>query len=196
MAALSPHLDHWADNLLFDYESTGTETLFRDLRDPEPRSRRVSAFHRPEFLLKTLRDGTSLRQRLQALPGSRPCKSTRMPGRRDRRDREVSKASDPRALVQMATGAGKTFTACNLVLRLLAHAKAERVLFLVDRRNLGTETKNEFQRFLAPGMGSCSPNSTTSNSSQVSTSIRTPASSSPRSSGSTRPCGERSWTRS
>jgi type I restriction enzyme R subunit len=53
----------------------------------------------------------------------------------------------------MATGAGKTFTACNLVYRLVAHAGAARILFLVDRKNLGEQTKTEFQRFQPPGTG-------------------------------------------
>ena len=44
-------------------------------------------------------------------------------------------AGRPRALVQMATGSGKTFMACNLVYRLIKHAGARRVLFLVDRSN-------------------------------------------------------------
>ena len=43
----------------------------------------------------------------------------------------------PRALIQMATGAGKTFTACAETYRLIKYAKAKRVLFLVDRANLG-----------------------------------------------------------
>lgn len=153
MAALPGHLQSWAPNLLFDYESTGTETLFRDLRDPEPRSRHVFAFHRPEALFETLRKGSSLRGRLQNLPpldptGLRGCQVDAITGL------EASlKRADPRALVQMATGAGKTFTACNLVMRLLTYAEAKRVLFLVDRKNLGTQTKNEFQRFQPPGTG-------------------------------------------
>ena len=56
----------------------------------------------------------------------------------------------PRALVQMATGSGKTFTACNLVYRLIKHAGAKRVLFLVDRNNLGRQTFREFQGFTTP----------------------------------------------
>ncbi|CBS87295.1 type I restriction endonuclease subunit R [Azospirillum lipoferum] len=153
MGALPAHLQSWAPNLLFDYESTGAETLFRDLRDPEPRSRRVFAFHRPEALLATLEKGSSLRARLQSLPpldprGLRACQVEAIEGL------EASlKRADPRALVQMATGAGKTFTACNLVMRLLAHADIGRVLFLVDRKNLGDQTRKEFQRFQPPGTG-------------------------------------------
>jgi type I restriction enzyme R subunit len=55
-----------------------------------------------------------------------------------------------RALVQMATGAGKTFMACNETYRLLKHARARRVCFLVDRGHLGRQTLREFQTFATP----------------------------------------------
>ena len=56
----------------------------------------------------------------------------------------------PRALIQMGTGSGKTFTAGNLVYRLIKYAGAKRVLFLVDRNNLGRQTLREFQGFDTP----------------------------------------------
>ena len=59
----------------------------------------------------------------------------------------------PRALAQMATGSGKTFMAANLAYRLVQTAGAERVLFLVDRANLGRQTLREFQQFATPGDG-------------------------------------------
>ena len=37
----------------------------------------------------------------------------------------------------MATGSGKTYTAANISYRLIKHANASRILFLVDRANLG-----------------------------------------------------------
>lgn len=153
MAALPQNLAAWGPNLYFEYESTGAETRFTDHRDPRPRSRPAFAFHRPEFLLETLKKGSSLRERLQSLPPADPV------GLRECQVEAIAsleaslKRGDPRALVQMATGAGKTFTACNLVQRLLSHGEAKRILFLVDRKNLGTQTKNEFQRFQPPGTG-------------------------------------------
>lgn len=153
LGALPTGIPAWGMSLLLEYESTGGETRFTDHRDPEPRSRRLFAFHRPEFLLDTLKRGSSLRQRLQCLPSVDPS------GLRDCQTESITnleaslKRADPRALVQMAVGAGKTFTACNEVMRLLAYANARRVLFLVDRRNLGTQAKNEFQRFTPPGTG-------------------------------------------
>ena len=59
-------------------------------------------------------------------------------------------ANRPRALIQMATGSGKTFMACNQAYRLIKHASAKRILFLVDRSNLARQTLSEFQRFIAP----------------------------------------------
>lgn len=58
-----------------------------------------------------------------------------------------------RALIQMATGSGKTFTAVNYVYRMLQHGKARRVLFLVDRSNLAKQTLGEFQNFSTPDDG-------------------------------------------
>ena len=55
-----------------------------------------------------------------------------------------------RALVQMATGSGKTFMACNQAYRLIKHAGAKRILFLVDRSNLARQTLHEFRGFTAP----------------------------------------------
>ena len=151
MAALPEHVARWADRLVFDYESTGAETYFRDTRDPKPRSRRVFAFHQPRTLHAWLKEADTLRQRLRRMPpletaGLRDCQIDAITGL------ETSLADDrPRALIQMATGAGKTFTACNFSWRLLKHAGARRILFLVDRNNLGDQTLKEYQNFDPPG---------------------------------------------
>jgi type I restriction enzyme R subunit len=151
MLSLPTHLSRWAEHLVFDYESTGDETHFRDTRDPTPRSRRVFAFHQPATLHAWLKESGTLRQRLRHMPaleaaGLRDCQIDAITGL------ETSLADDrPRALIQMATGAGKTFTACNFSWRLLKHAKARRILFLVDRNNLGDQTLKEYQNFDPPG---------------------------------------------
>ena len=151
MGALPDHIPKWADNLLFDYESTGVETNFKDMRDPKPRSRRLFAFHTPETLHGWLKAEASLRTKLAAMPpldqpGLRDCQIDAITGL------EKSLAEDrPKSLIQMATGAGKTFTACSFSWRLLKHANAKRILFLVDRSNLGTQTLKEFQNFDPPG---------------------------------------------
>jgi type I restriction enzyme R subunit len=136
--------------LPFAYESTGIETFFRDTRDPEPRPRRVFAFHKPETLAEWLMQKETLRQRLRNLPpliteGLRDCQIEAI------KNLEKSLSEDkPRALVQMATGSGKTFMAVNLCYRLIKFANAKRVLFLVDRNNLGRQTRIEFQQFITP----------------------------------------------
>src|SRR5688500_11831315 len=60
MVKLPEHLARWGDQLAFDYESTGEETFFRDVRDPQPRSRRVFAFHKPHTLHTWLKEPDTL----------------------------------------------------------------------------------------------------------------------------------------
>ncbi|BAW80122.1 type III restriction endonuclease subunit R [Candidatus Nitrosoglobus terrae] len=148
---LPDHLARWDDPLPYSYESTGEETFFTHQRDPKPRQRRVFAFHRPETLHDWLKQPNTLRHRLQQLPprdsnGLRDCQIDALRGL------EYSLAADkPRALIQLATGAGKTFTACSFSYRLIKYASAKRILFLVDRNNLGDQTLKEFQNFHPPG---------------------------------------------
>lgn len=132
--------------LPFVYESTGEITRFTNLRDPKPRSREIFTFHRPETLIERYK-GKSLRKRLLDLPeldvvGLRDCQVTAI------QNLDISlKEARPKALVQMATGAGKTFTAITSIYRLLKHAKAKRILFLVDTKNLGEQAEQEFMQF-------------------------------------------------
>ncbi len=151
MAKLPEHLASWDELLIYDYESTGDEIFFRNLRDPKPRSRRLFAFHRPETLHDWVRQPDTLRERLRHMPpldsrGLRDCQIDAIHGL------EAALAEDkPRSLIQLATGAGKTFTACSFSYRLIREAGAKRILFLVDRNNLGDQTLREFQAFQPPG---------------------------------------------
>ena len=154
MRELPTHLGRWAnDRLIFGYESTGVETQFRDLRDPNSRSRNVFTFHRPEALLATLKAGSSFRGRLAhpaplVAQGLRDCQIEALTGL------DASLAhGDPKALIQMIMGAGKTFTACTASYRFIKHTAAKRVLFLVDRNNLGRQTLREFQDYCPPDDG-------------------------------------------
>ena len=52
-----------------------------------------------------------------------------------------------RALVVLATGAGKTYAACLAAYRFLAFTPMRRILFLVDRNNLGKQAEGEFGKF-------------------------------------------------
>lgn len=142
----------WVNNsqpLRFVYESTGVITRFTDGLDPHPRSREVFNFHRPETLAKWLREPKSLRGRLQDFPplnteGLRECQITAIT------NLEASFRQDkPRALIQMATGSGKTFTAITACYRLLREpVSANRILFLVDTKNLGEQAEQEFMNYV------------------------------------------------
>lgn len=141
----------WVENaepLPFLYEATGQITRFTDARDPNPRSRELFSFHRPETLKAWAQAPKSLRAGIAALPplnpdGLRDCQITAI------ENLEASlKLNRPRALVQMATGSGKTFTAITQVYRLLKHAGALRVLFLVDTKNLGEQAEQEFMAYI------------------------------------------------
>jgi type I restriction enzyme R subunit len=139
--------------LPFIYESTGAETYFRDSRDPDYRSRRVFAFHKPETLQEWLGQPDTLRGRLQQLPiidteDLRDCQKEALAGLFD-----SLKENRPRALIQMATGVGKTYTAVSFIYWLIKIAGAKRILFLVDRKNLGEQTQKEFQQYITPDDG-------------------------------------------
>ena len=148
--------------LPFSYESTGIETRFTNYLEPDARSRPVFAFHRPETLAEGLaqapddvppEQNTTLRARLRRLPplptqGLRDCQIEAIT------NLERSFADNrPRALIQMATGSGKTYTAVSSLYRLIKFAGAKRVLFLVDRSILAKQTLNEFQQYETPDDG-------------------------------------------
>ena len=156
--------------LPFLYESTGAETQFTNWLDPQPRSRTVFTFHTPRALAEWLgipeARGPSLGQAADAtdpylVPQNLRVGLTDMPpldapslwSVQERAITGLEKslaAGRLRSLVQMATGSGKTFMACNQVYRLIKYAGAQRVLFLVDRGNLGRQTLREFQGFTTP----------------------------------------------
>jgi type I restriction enzyme R subunit len=142
-----------AGALPFLYESTGVETVFTNGLDPDPRSRYLIAFHQPSTLQEWAQESETLRARLCQLPPL--ITHSLWPAQIEAiQNLEQSFAENrPRALIQMATGSGKTFTAVNFVYRLIKHAKAKRVLFLVDRGNLGRQTLKEFQQFNTPDDG-------------------------------------------
>ncbi len=176
---MPPTLPAWVRPLPFSYESTGIETHFTQGLDPLPRARAVFAFHRPETLAAFLSvraepveahpstsSGRTAEEpratygasaaaptflgRLQSLPplkeaGLWPAQIIAI------RNLEASlKANKPRALIQMATGSGKTFTSISFIYRLIKFGGARRVLFLVDRGNLGEQAKKEFDQYTSP----------------------------------------------
>lgn len=139
-----------SEPLIYIYESTGVITRFTNRRDPIPRSREVFSFLRPETIQKKLKQEKTFRARLLDLPelekgNLRDCQFNAI------KNLEKSfKENRPRALMQMATGAGKTYTAISSIYRLLNYSGAKRILFLVDTKNLGEQVEQEFMAFTPP----------------------------------------------
>jgi type I restriction enzyme R subunit len=133
--------------LPFVYETTGVETYFRDLRDIESRSRELFWFHKPDEFDELLDREDTLHNQLRTLP------SLEEGGLRDAQFKTIQQLEKsladgrPRSLIQMATGSGKTYMAVQECYRLIKYANAKRILFLVDRKNLGKNADTEFQQF-------------------------------------------------
>ena len=171
-------LPHWTHPLPFSYQSTGSETRFTNGLDPEPRSRRVFAFHKPETLARWLDEsrafeavgplisgnakpllaadapaeqrGHTFLERMQHMPALKEAGLWPAQIKAIHNLEQSLKENRPRALIQMATGSGKTFTAISFIYRLIKFAGARRILFLVDRGNLGDQTLKEFQQYASP----------------------------------------------
>jgi type I restriction enzyme R subunit len=140
--------------LPFVFEANGVETHFTNGYDPEPRSRRFFGFPRPDTLARWIRDESTWRGHVTAMPslledGLRPAQIEAVRGV----ERSLAEQQYDRSLVQMATGAGKTFTAVTQSYRLLKHGGFHRILFLVDRNNLGDQTMREFRNYTTPDDG-------------------------------------------
>lgn len=158
-------LPAWHRPLPFAYESTGVETRFTNGLDPFPRSRPVFAFHQPETLADWL-DAPPINQVADTSPEYAPQPSTflgrvqTLPDLKDDlwppKDRAIAnleqslKENRPRALVQMATGSGKTLLSIVQSYRLIKFGGAKRILFLVDRGNLADQTYKEFTQYVSP----------------------------------------------
>lgn len=134
--------------LPFVYLSTGSVTRFMDGRDPKPRYREIFTFHRPKTLATWIKQSDSLRTRFsQNFPpldtsGLRDCQVDAITNL----ESSLQKGK-PKALLQMATGSGKTFTAITATYRMLKYTKVNRVLFLVDTKNLGEQAEGEFKKY-------------------------------------------------
>ena len=139
--------------LPFIYQSTGVETRFTNLLDPDARSREAFAFHQPGTLLGWVQADAQLRGRLRSMPPLIEGQLWKVQSTAIRNLESSLARNDPQALIQMATGSGKTFTAVNTSYRLIKFANARRILFLVDRSNLGRQTLKEFQQFVTPDDG-------------------------------------------
>jgi type I restriction enzyme R subunit len=149
-AGLPDNLPAHRRPLPFLFESNGSVIYSTNGLDPTPRSRPVFNFPRPETLAEWIAQPAQLRARLKGLPLLDEGRLWSVQSRAIRNLEESFCRADPRALIQMATGSGKTFTAVNVVYRLLKFAAAKQILFLVDRGNLGKQTEDEFANFEPP----------------------------------------------
>jgi len=169
-AGMPQNLNPPISPLPFLYQSNGVETHFTNLLDLDPRSRRVFAIHQPETLADWISADTldhwvktggfysaadntrpsTFRARLRAMPPVE--KASLYPNQlRAVINLEHSLKQDkPRALIQMATGSGKTIMAVTSAYRLIKFGGARRVLFLVDRSNLAEQAEKEFQNYRTP----------------------------------------------
>jgi len=138
---------HQDYTIRFAYEATDKLVRFTDYKDIKFRSRTVFSFHRPETLKALLTAGDTIRNNMKHFPalddtGFRQCQINAI------HNLDISFANNhPKALVQMATGAGKTFTAITAAYRLLKYGKMNRILFLVDTKSLGEQAEREFMAY-------------------------------------------------
>ena len=140
--------------LRFLFQATGQIIRFTDNADPAPRSREIFHFFRPESLAGWAEQPDTLRRRLAEKMPVLPERNLRDCQIKAVRGLEQSLTQNqPRALIHMATGAGKTFTAITSVYRLLKFGGAKRILFLVDTRNLGKQAHQEFMAYTPPDDG-------------------------------------------
>ncbi|MEZ0166993.1 DEAD/DEAH box helicase family protein [Kineococcus sp. LSe6-4] len=145
------------ERIPFVFEASGTETHFTNGYDPDPRSRQVFSFPKPETLARIIRNAEAdpehptWRAKVQVLPELdveplRPAQIDAIKGL----EKSLANQHFDRSLIQMATGAGKTYTAVTSCYRLLKWGGFNRILFLVDRNNLADQTIAEFQNYRAP----------------------------------------------
>jgi len=143
------------EELPFLYESSGSEILFTNKWDAKPRSREVFSFHKPETFEKWVKEGRQGNLRYNLSLNKKYVNKNFWPVQVEaiKNIKESLAKGNPKSLIQMATGSGKTFTAVNVCEDLIRNGKAKRILFLVDRSNLGEQTEQEFENFDVPGDG-------------------------------------------
>ena len=132
----------------FAYEATDSVINFTDYNDIKYRSREIFWFQRPETIKHLIEQDDTVRNRLKNnFPpldpkGFRKCQVEAINSLT-----ESFADNRPKALVHMATGAGKTFTAITQVYRLLKYGRMNRILFLVDTKSLGEQAEREFHAY-------------------------------------------------
>lgn len=139
-------LHTWSDDdhlVPLVYLANGKKILFKNLLKPDTDYQEIKKMHSPKAMLKLI-GKDSVFGKLPLIP--------KKPLRKCQYDalfelEEKLRSGHKRFLAILATGAGKTFLACLAAYRQLAYLNVGRVLFLVDRNNLGKQAATEFSRF-------------------------------------------------
>ena len=125
------------------YQSNGNVVQFRDYRNTDSDYLELNRIHTPKEIVRML----GIKDFYAGLP------VLRKKGLRDCQYEAITeleksfRSGQNRALIVLATGAGKTYTACLAAYRFLAYTPTKRILFLVDRNNLGKQAEGEFGMF-------------------------------------------------
>lgn len=133
----------WMKPLPMLYKSNGKVVLFEDYRKTDTDWDELNRIHTPREIVRLL----GISDPFAGLP------TLRKKGLRDCQYEAITeleksfRSGQNRALMVLATGAGKTYTACLAAYRMLSYTDMHRVLFLVDRNNLGRQAENEFGTF-------------------------------------------------
>lgn len=133
----------WQNPLPLLYKSNAKVVDFQDYRKSNVEWEEINRIHTPKEIVDML----GIDDPFAGLPilkskGLRACQFEAIT--------ELEKSfrtGQNRALMVLATGAGKTYTACLAAYRMLAYTPMRRILFLVDRNNLGKQAEGEFGTF-------------------------------------------------
>lgn len=133
----------WQNPLPLLYKSNAKVVDFQDYRKSNVEWEEINRIHTPKEIVDML----GIDDPFAGLPvlnskGLRTCQFEAIT--------ELEKSfrtGQSRALMVLATGAGKTYTACLAAYRMLAYTPMRRILFLVDRNNLGKQAEVEFGTF-------------------------------------------------
>lgn len=136
------YMPRWKDPIPFVFLSNGKEIAFKDCRKKDAKYEKLESFKRPWDIARYLRLNEFAGLPYLSRTGLRTCQYEAIT------NLEASfKNGQRRALMVLATGSGKTFTACMMIYRMLAFTPMRRVLFLVDRTNLGNDAATALKTF-------------------------------------------------
>ena len=143
---LPPSNQYWFNPIPFVFISNGETNLFKDMRNPDNPYINLEKMYSPKEIVER----AGIEDEYAKLPSVPPVAENKL--RQCQHDAitnvELSfKRGINRCLLDLATGSGKTFTACMLSYRAISYTPVERILYLVDRNNLGKQTEDEFKSF-------------------------------------------------